>query len=469
MKQKREKSISVALVSLGCAKNLVDSEKMLGALGGAGFVISAEPDGADAVVINTCSFIQAAREESLQVIQEMLRLKKAGRVRRVIIAGCLPQRFQERLLKEIPGVDAIAGAFHQEELPQLIRQVLGKEGAAASARGTYIAPAAVTADTARLRLTPRHYAYLRISEGCDNRCSYCAIPDIRGPLRSKPFEAAVAEARELVADGAREIILIGQDTTLYGADLYGKPRLPELARALAGIGGAHWLRVLYTHPAHYSDEFINLFGEVPKLCAYIDIPVQHAADRMLAAMRRRVTKAQLESLIVKLREKIPGVALRTSIIVGFPGESAADFAELVEFLKVVRFDRLGAFTYSREEGTPAGAMAEQVAPEAARERLDALMRLQQDISREANARFVGKEMEVVAEGVTEEGVLVARSYREAPDVDGVIFVENSDARKPLSLGIGEFFRARIFQAGPYDCRATAVGGKSDAEKRRQAP
>ena len=462
MERKKEKRVSVALVSLGCAKNLVDSEKMLGALGAAGFVISAEPDGADVVIINTCSFIQAAREESMQVIEEMLRLKKARRVRRVIIAGCLPQRFQERLLSEIPGVDAIAGAFHQEELPEIVRRVAG--GAApASARGTYAAPAAVAADTARLRLTPRHYAYLRISEGCDNRCSYCAIPDIRGPLRSKPFEAAVAEARELVADGAKELILIGQDTTLYGADLYGKSRLAELARSLAGIGGVHWLRILYTHPSHYSDEFIGLFSEAPKLCAYVDIPIQHASDRILAAMRRRVTRAQIESLILKLRERIPGVALRTSIIVGFPGESEADFAELMEFLKAARFDRLGAFAYSREEGTPAGAMAEQVAPEVARERLDALMRMQQEISREANSRFVGKELEVVAEGVAADGALVARSYREAPDVDGVIFVESPDARKTPAFETGEFFRARIVQAGPYDCRAVAG---SEAKQRR---
>jgi ribosomal protein S12 methylthiotransferase len=242
VKRKKGKNISVALVSLGCAKNLVDSEKMLGALGEAGFVVSAEPDGADVVVINTCSFIQTAREESMQVIEEMLRLKKAGKIRRVVIAGCLPQRFRENLLREIPDVDAIAGAFRQEELPEIIRRVAGGE-AAVSAGGTYAAPAVAAADTARLRLTPRHYAYLRISEGCDNRCSYCTIPDIRGPLRSKPFEAALAEARELAADGARELILIGQDTTLYGTDLYGKSRLPELARALAQISGVRWQRV----------------------------------------------------------------------------------------------------------------------------------------------------------------------------------------------------------------------------------
>jgi ribosomal protein S12 methylthiotransferase len=456
MNHKKQKTISVALVSLGCAKNLVDSEKMLGALGEAGFVVSGEPDGADVVIVNTCSFIQAAREESARVIEEMLRLKRKGRVKRVVVAGCLPQRFRERLLHEIPEIDAIAGAFRQEELPQLLRRVVEKQAAAISAAQTYSAPQSVSADTARLRLTPRHYAYLRITEGCDNRCAYCAIPDIRGPLRSKPFEAALSEAKELAADGARELILIGQDTTAYGTDLYGKSRLPELVRELAGIEGARWLRVLYTHPAHYSEEFIGLFGEVAKLLPYVDMPIQHASDRILAAMGRRVTKAQIESLISKLRGEIPGVALRTSIITGFPGETEEDFAELVEFLKAMRFDRLGAFTYSREEGTPAAEMPSQVPPEAARERLDALMRMQQEISRQANAAFIGKELEVVAEGVTEDGEIVARSYREAPDVDGVIIVESKDPRKKLRHEAGEFFRVKIVRAGPYDCMAEPV-------------
>lgn len=440
-------------MSLGCAKNLVDSEKMLGALGEAGFVVSGEPDGADVVIVNTCSFIQAAREESARVIEEMLRLKRKGRVKRVVVAGCLPQRFRERLLQEIPEIDAIAGAFRQEELPELMRRVVEKQAAAISAAQTYSAPRSVSADTARLRLTPRHYAYLRITEGCDNRCAYCAIPDIRGPLRSKPFEAALSEARELAADGARELILIGQDTTAYGTDLYGKSRLPELVRALAEINDARWLRVLYTHPAHYSEEFINLFSEVSKLCTYVDMPIQHASDKILAAMGRRVTKAQIESLITKLRERIPAVALRTSIITGFPGETEADFAELVEFLKTMRFDRLGAFTYSREEGTPAAEMPSQVPPEVARERLDKLMRMQQEISREANAAFIGKVLEVVVEGVTEDGEIVARSYREAPDVDGVILVESKDPRKKLRYEAGAFFRVKIVQAGPYDCMA----------------
>jgi len=440
-------------VSLGCAKNLVDSEKMLGALGEAGFVVSGEPNGADVVIVNTCSFIQAAREESARVIEEMLRLKRKGRVKRVVVAGCLPQRFRDRILHEIPEIDAIAGAFRQEELPELMRRVVEKQAAAISAAQTYSVPQSVSADTARLRLTPSHYAYLRITEGCDNRCAYCAIPDIRGPLRSKPFEAALSEARELAADGARELILIGQDTTAYGMDLYGKSRLPELVRELAGIEGARWLRVLYTHPAHYSEEFIGLFGEVAKLLPYVDMPIQHASDRILAAMGRRVTKAQIESLISKLRGEIPGVALRTSIITGFPGETEEDFAELVEFLKAMRFDRLGAFTYSREEGTPAAEMPSQVPLEAARERLDALMRMQQEISRQANAAFIGKELEIVAEGVTEDGEIVARSYREAPDVDGVILVESKGPRKKLRHEAGEFFRVKIVRAGPYDCMA----------------
>ncbi len=453
MKRKRRKNPSVALISLGCAKNLVDSEKLLGALGQEGFIISAEPEGADFVVVNTCAFIDAARSESLAVIQEMLHLKKERQVKHVVVTGCMPQRYREQLLRDLPGVDAIAGIFSQEKLPALLRELAGQKEAAQSFSTTYLTPPLVAPDTARLRLTPRHYAYVRISEGCDNRCSYCTIPDIRGPLRSKPIEAVITEARELVSDGARELVLIGQDTTSYGKDIYDDYRLPELVRRLAEIDGIRWLRILYTHPAHYTDEFIALFREIPKLCRYIDLPVQHARDRILAAMKRRVTRAEMEALIERLRREVPDVTLRTSVIVGFPGETDADFAELLDFLKKVRFDRLGAFKYSREEGTPAGEMPDQIPDAVKNERSDEVMRLQQDISQEANAEFVGHELEVVMEGVTEEEHAAARSYREAPDVDGFIIVKNGKRKR---IQIGDFFKVRITDAGPYDCVAVPV-------------
>ena len=447
MKRTRNPLPSVALISLGCAKNLVDSEKILGALGQDGFLITPDADGADFVIVNTCAFIDAARDETFQVIEEMLRLKKERRVRYVVVTGCMPQRYGGQLLRRYPGIDAIAGIYHQERLPGLFRRVSAKGGRGRTLAATYSPPESVAPDTARLRLTPLHNAYLRISEGCPNRCTYCTIPDIRGPLRSKPVGTVLEEAGELVGSGARELILIGQDTTSYGRDLYGECRLPELVRRVAEIDGTRWLRILYTHPAYYTTELIALFSEIPKLCRYIDLPVQHASDRILTAMKRRVTRSELEDLIGKLRGEIPGVTLRTSVIVGFPGETDADFAELLDFLGHARFDRLGCFTYSREEGTPAGEMPDQVPEEVKQERLDEVMRLQREISQAANARFVGREMEMVADGVAEDGRIVARSYREAPDVDGVIIVEDA------GVDAGHFFNARITEAGPYDCKA----------------
>jgi ribosomal protein S12 methylthiotransferase len=446
--KRTSRPLSVALVSLGCAKNLVDSEKMLGSLGEAGFAISAEPEGADFVIINTCAFIEAAREESREIIAEMLRLKKKRFVGSVVVAGCLPQRYREQLLQAMPGIDALAGVYRQDRIPDLLRELTGKQNPVAPE--TLLPQNPVAPDTARLRLTPRHYAYLRVSEGCDNRCSYCVIPDIRGPLRSKPVESVLAEAEELVADGARELIVIGQDTTSYGTDLYGEYRLPALLRQLAEIKKLRWLRVLYTHPAHYTDEFISLFAQTPKLNRYIDLPVQHASDKILTAMKRRVTRADLDSLLEKLRKDIPDVALRTSVIVGFPGETDKDFDALLDFMDSAQFDRLGAFAYSHEEGTPAAKRKGRVSEEVKQERLDEVMRRQQEISLKANARFVGKELEVVAEATTEDGHTVARSYREAPDVDGFIIVESTDAEP------GTFFKVRITEAGPYDCLAVPV-------------
>ncbi len=441
----------VGIISLGCAKNLIDTERLLGEIGGAGFTICAEAEDAGALIINTCAFIESARAESYEAIEYALSLKKSGSLDYVIVAGCMPQRYREELLKDSPGVDAIVGVYGQDEIPGIL-EALSKGGSAAdiSVARTFEPPPRVSADTGRLRLTPRHFAYLRISEGCDNRCSYCVIPDIRGPLRSKPLEEVAREAEELAADGAREIILVGQDTTSYGRDIYETYRLPELLARVAAVDSVRWVRLLYTHPAHYRDEFVRAFSEIDKLLPYLDVPVQHASDSVLARMGRGLKRRDLDALFQKLRREIDGIVLRTSVIVGFPGETERDFEELLEFLKAVRFDRLGAFTYSKEAGTPAALLDGHLSEGEKNARLEELMLLQQKISREINRGFVGGTLEAIVDEVSGK-TAICRSCREAPDVDGVLRLEAADAAVP-----GGFVRARITGAGPYDLEGVIV-------------
>ena len=350
-KEKSQVAPTFAFISLGCPKNLVDSERMLGHLAQDGYALSPNPDGADVVVVNTCGFIEPARQESLAVIREMLELKKQGRVGAVVVAGCLAERKKEDLLKEVPEVDHIVGVFGREEITSVVDRAISQR----SEQRSLFRPAPVRAqeDTARLRITPRHYAYLKISEGCDRLCTFCAIPGMRGKHVTKPIEEVVREARELAADGVRELILVAQDTTYYGTDLYGRVRLAELLRELEGLDGLEWLRILYAYPIHFTDELIETLAGSQKIVPYLDMPLQHINDRVLRRMQRRVNRGATEDLLQRLRGAIPQLALRTTFIVGFPGETDAEFEELVAFTRATRFERVGVFPYSFEPDTPA--------------------------------------------------------------------------------------------------------------------
>lgn len=451
----------IGLISLGCAKNEVDAERILGAAAEAGWLVCGDPADADVVVVNTCGFIEAAKAESLGAIQEALELKARGRPRAVVVAGCLAERYGRELARELPGVDAWLGIADPRQLPALAAGLLERPAPRPVVRLEPL-PGGFGDEGPRLRITPRHYAYLRITEGCDNRCAYCAIPLIRGPLRSKPLETCLAEARDLAADGCRELVLIGQDTTNYGLDLTGHRSLPRLLAQLAEIGPLHWLRVLYSHPAHFDAAALDAFAATPKLCPYVDLPIQHASDPVLARMGRRTTRAAMAGLIARLRQRIPHLVLRTTVLVGYPGETEADFAALLEFIEAVEFDRLGAFAYSEEEGTPAAAEGPAVPPAAREARRREVMRRQQAIAfRKAQAR-VGARAEVVLDRRLGAGLFAGRSYAEAPDVDGLIRVRGR------GLEAGQFVEVEITDAVGYDLEAR-VGGQTARRKEAHGP
>jgi len=447
-----------AFVSLGCPKNTVDSERMLGKLAQDGYVLTPEADGADVVVVNTCGFIEPARQESLAVIREMLDLKKEGRVGSVVVAGCLAERKQEELLQIVPEVDQIVGVFGREEIAQVVAKATGtvkrKRGTSASEAKSTFRPAPVRAqeDTARLRITPRHYAYLKISEGCDRLCTFCAIPGMRGKHVTKPFEEVLTEARELAADGVRELILVAQDTTYYGMDLYGKVRLAELLLALDELEEFDWIRVLYAYPINFTDEVIDALAGAKRILPYLDMPLQHINDRVLRRMQRRVNRAETEKLLGKLRTAIPGLALRTTFIVGFPGETEAEFAELQAFVQEQRFERAGVFPYSLEPGTPAERLDGHLPDEVKLERRNRLMETQQALAFAWSQRQVGKELDVLIDGPDPEvpNHYLARSYADAPDIDGLVRV------KGKSLHPGDLIRAKITGADGYDLAARAL-------------
>ncbi len=442
-----------AFVSLGCPKNLVDSERMLGRLAQDGYALVPDADGADVVVVNTCGFIEPARQESLAVIREMLALKEQGRVGSVVVAGCLAERKREDLLKEVPDVDQIVGVFGREE----ITQVVDRARAQRHEQRALFRPAPVRAldDTARLRITPRHYAYLKISEGCDRLCTFCAIPSMRGKHVTKPMEEVLREARELADDGVRELIVVAQDTTYYGLDLYGEVRLAELLRELDGIPGLDWIRVLYAYPIHFTDELIDTLAGSEKVLPYLDLPLQHINDRILRRMQRRVKRAATENLLGRLREAVPGLALRTTFIVGFPGETDAEFEELLAFVKATKFERVGVFPYSLEPGTPAARLDGQLREEVKQDRRARLMEAQQQVAFEWGRRQVGKELEVLIDGPDPEvpGHVLARSYADAPDIDGMVRV------KGKKLQPGDLVRVKVTAADGYDLvgRALAAG------------
>jgi ribosomal protein S12 methylthiotransferase len=438
-----------AMVSLGCPKNLVDSERMLGLLRQDGWQLVAEPRGSDLVVINTCAFIDASRQESYAAVNEMLELKRSGGTRGVIVSGCLAERQKETLLDELPEIDAVIGVFSRDEIARAAERLIGGLGEQRSVFRP--APARALDDSGRMRVTPRHMAYLKISEGCDRTCTFCAIPKMRGKHATKPIEEVVREARELAADGVKELVIVAQDTTYYGMDLYGEPRLVELLAALEEVEGISWIRLMYLYPIHFTDRLVDAIAASRKIVPYLDMPLQHASDPVLKRMQRRVNRAATEELLGKLRTRIPGLVLRTTFITGFPGETRAQFEELVEFVRQWRFERVGVFTYSLEADTPAARLDGHL-PEAEKAaRRDELMRVQQRIAHDHARRQVGRVLDVIIDRRSDEreDVWIGRTAADAPDIDSVVYVTaaGTSAERPLT---GRILPVEIVAASGYD-------------------
>ena len=432
----------ILFISLGCDKNLVDSERMLGYLEGEGYQFTDAEEEADVIVVNTCCFINDAKEESIETILEMARYRREGKCRALIVAGCLAQRYQKEIQEEIEEVDAVLGTTTYDAIAETVEQVLGGRKEMRLQDIDRLVPSGGE----RILTTGGHYAYLKIAEGCDKHCTYCIIPRVRGRFRSVPMEELVAEAQRLAAKGVKELILVAQETTLYGVDLYGEKRLPKLLKALCKISGLRWIRVQYCYPEEITEELIAVIREEEKICHYLDLPVQHASDKILKRMGRKTSQADLRRIIGRLREEIPDICLRTTLITGFPGETQEDHEELMAFVEECEFDRLGVFTYSAEEDTPAAGMPEQVEEEVKEERQAELMELQQEIAFEKAEDMKGRELTVFIEGqVADENAYVARTYRDAPGVDGYLFINTEEM-----LMSGDFARVRVTGALEYD-------------------
>lgn len=443
-----------AFVSLGCPKNLVDSEKMLGHLALDGYSLVSNPDGADFVIVNTCGFIEQSRQESKSVIQEMLELKAAGRTRGVIVAGCLPERVGGSLLEELPEIDHIVGVFGRDEITRVADRLIG--GAAEQRELFRPAPIRALDDRERLRITPQHFAYLKISEGCDRTCTFCSIPKMRGKHVTKPIEAVLEEARELAADGVRELILVAQDTTYYGMDLYGQVRLAELLRELDQVEGIDWIRLMYLYPVNFTDEVIESIVNAKRIIPYLDMPLQHISNRVLKRMQRRVNRDKTVELVGKLRDSIPNLVIRTTFITGFPGETDAEFDELKDFVRETHFERMGVFPYSVEPGTPAVRLDGHLPDEIKEARRDELMELQQEIAFDFSSQLVGYELDcLIDEQAEQEGVWIGRIYADAPEIDGVVYVQGSD------LSVGQMVPVEIVEAQGYDLAAIVSEGESE--------
>ena len=432
-------------VSLGCDKNLVDTEKMLGLLNSRGLMYTDDESEADVILVNTCCFIGDAKEESINTILEMARYKTEGVCKVLIVAGCLAQRYKQEILDEIGEVDAIIGTTSYQEIAQVLDKALKGTGDSRISCFSDLSRLP-EGDERRVVTTGGHYAFLKIAEGCNKRCTYCIIPSLRGPYRSVPMERLIKEAKELAESGAKELILVAQETTLYGTDLYGEKSLPKLLRELAKVPGIYWIRIQYCYPEEITDELIETIRTEDKVCNYLDIPRQHASDRILRRMGRKTHKEELKERIRKLREAIPDIALRTTLISGFPGETKTDHEELMEFVNEMEFERLGVFAYSAEEDTPAFSYPDQVPQMIKEERRDELMELQQDIAFEHCENMVGRILTVMIEGkVADEPAYVGRTYMDAPNVDGLIFV-NGD----VELMSGDFVRVKVTGAAEYD-------------------
>lgn len=439
--------MKIGMVSLGCPKNLVDSEVMLGLIREKQLEITNDPAEADLIIVNTCGFIESAKEESINTVLQMAEYKQNGSCKYLVMTGCLGQRYADELFESMPEVDAIVGTDSFTDIGWVIDQVMAgkrlKHLQKLESKNVAMPP--------RMLTTPSYMAYLKIAEGCDNCCSYCIIPQLRGPYTSRPYAEVLAEAKALADSGIKELIVVAQDTTRYGEDTTGKLLLPQLLHDLNALEGIEWIRVMYLYPNNFTDELIEAFATLDKVCKYIDIPLQHASDRLLDSMNRFDTREQVETLLDKLRKRIPGITIRTTFIVGFPGETEEDFEELKDFVEKQRFENAGVFQYSQEEGTVAGAMENQIAAEVKENRYHELMALQAGISEEIHQEREDAELDVLVEGFDEDNLAYGRSTHEAPDIDGTIFIENADG-----LAVGDMVRVRILQGFTYEMVAEKV-------------
>lgn len=434
--------MKILFISLGCDKNLVDTEVMLGMLASRGYEMTNDEQEADIIVINTCCFIHDAKEESIQNILEMAEYKKNGSAKALIVTGCMAERYRQEILDEIPEVDEVLGTTAYDRILDAVDAALAGQHEVMTAD----LDALPLPETKRLVTTGGHFAYLKIAEGCDKHCTYCIIPKIRGNFRSVPMERLLKEAQDLAEQGVKELILVAQETTLYGKDLYGEKSLPKLLRELCKISGIRWIRILYCYPEEITDELIQVMKEEPKICHYLDLPIQHANDTILKRMGRRTSKQELIDIVQKLRKEIPDICLRTTLITGFPGETQEQHEEVMEFIDTLEFDRLGAFTYSPEEDTPAATFEDQIDEEVKEDRQADIMELQQEIAFDKAEAMIGREVLVMIEGkVADENAYVGRTYRDAPNVDGLIFI-NTD----VELISGDFAKVKVTGALDYD-------------------
>ena len=436
--------MKILFISLGCDKNLVDTEMMLGQLSEEGFTFTDDETQAEVIVVNTCCFINDAKEESINTILEMAELKKQGTLKALVVTGCLAQRYKEEIQTEIPEVDCILGTTAIDQIVEAVKEVL--DGQQVGLKHVEDINRKHVYGKKRIMTTGGHYAYMKIAEGCDKHCTYCIIPKIRGNFRSVPMEALIEEAKGLVEQGVKEIILVAQETTLYGQDLYGRKALPELLDKLNEISGLYWIRILYCYPEEVTDELIDAIKRNKKVCHYLDIPIQHGSDAVLKRMGRRTNEEQLRDIVKKLRDEIPDICLRTTLISGFPGETEEDHEAVMHFVDDLEFDRLGVFTYSPEEDTPAAMMADQIEEEVKEDRRAEIMELQQEIAYEKADAMIGQKLMVMIEGkVADENAYVGRSYKDAPNVDGYVFVNTS-----LNLMTGDFVPVIITGSYEYD-------------------
>lgn len=439
--------LKIALESLGCSKNLVDAEIMMGILNKKGYKLVGDFEEADIILVNTCGFIESAKQESIDTILELAQLKETANLKILIVTGCLAQRYADELKAEIPEIDAIVGTGSYQNIDDIVDS-LKKEKHIVSLNDIDFV---YNENLPRYISTPSHMAYLKIGEGCDNKCTYCIIPKLRGKYRSRKMEDIIAEAKDLAAKGVKEVVVIAQDTTKYGCDLYGKEMLPNLLEELANIEGLKWIRIMYSYPESITEELVKVMKKYDNICNYFDMPIQHASNKILKLMNRHTTKEDILSKVEMIRSYIPDATLRTTIIVGFPGETEEDFSELIEFVKIAKFDRLGAFAYSREEDTPADKLPNHVEEEIKLSRRDALMLAQQEISQELNANKVGNEYEVLIEEQIEDKVYIGRTQGDAEEIDSIVYVKSNN-----QLEVGDFVNVKINSALEYDLMGDVI-------------